>query len=54
MKDKKETTVKLRILQYVVKVEKRVYFVTFIGQPDSYDYFLPFVNTMMETISFKV
>lgn len=52
--DKKETTVKLRILQYVVKVEKRVYFVTFIGQPDSYDYFLPFVNTMMETISFKV
>ncbi len=55
-KDKsgKETTAKLRILQYVVKVESKVYFVTFIGQPDSYEYFLPFVETMLETISFTV
>ena len=52
--DGNESTAKLRILQYVVKVEKKVYFVTFIAQPDSYDYFLPFINTMLETLSFTV
>lgn len=52
--DGTETTSKLRVLQYVVSVEERVYFVTFIAQPDAYEYFTPFINTMIETISFTV
>lgn len=50
----KETTAKLRIMQYVVKVDSRVYFITYIAEPEAYKYFMPFVTTMMETISFKV
>ncbi len=50
----KETTAKLRIQQYIVSVDKNVYFITFIAQPDAYDYFLPYVNTMLDTLSFNV
>ena len=50
----KESTAKLRVMQYVVKVEEKAYFITYIGEPEAYDYFMPFVNVMMETVSFKV
>lgn len=46
--------VKLKILQYIALDEQNVYFVTYSAAPSSYDYFLSFVNTMMETFSFSV
>jgi len=44
----------LKIMQYVVLCDERVYFITYSAYPASYDYFLPFVNTMLETFTFKV
>ena len=46
--------VKLKIMQYIALDDERVYFVTYSAAPSSYDYFLSFVNTMMETFSFSV
>ena len=50
--DGKESTSQLKILQYVMDVDQRVYFVTFIAQPDAYEYFTPYIETMIETIRF--
>ena len=44
----------LKILQYIIRYEDRVYFITYSAHPSSYDYFLPFVNTMLETFTFSV
>ena len=46
--------VSLKILQYVVQDEDRVYFITYSADPGNFDYFEPFVNTMMETFTFNV
>ena len=50
----KEEEASLKILQYVVLHEDRVYFITYSAYPASYDYFLPFINTMLETFTFSV
>lgn len=47
----KEKDVELKILQYIVREKGNVYFVTYIAQPNSYDYFLPYVNTMLDTFT---
>ncbi len=50
--DGKETA-NLRFLQYLVESGDRVYFVTYIGYPDSYDYFYPSIKIMLETLQFS-
>ena len=52
-KSEKESA-SLKILQYVVHNEDRVYFITYSADPGNFDYFEPFVNTMMETFTFDV
>lgn len=49
-----EESAALRILQYVVQDEDRVYFITYSADPGNFDYFEPFINTMMETFTFDV
>lgn len=49
----KETTLTLRIKQYLVNDGDRVYILSFIAAPNSYDYFLPFFNTMVDTFHIK-
>lgn len=44
------TQISLKILQYAVKNGDRVYFITYIATPNAYDYFEPFVNTMIQTL----
>ncbi len=49
----KETTLTLKLTQYLVNDGDRVYILSFIAAPGSYDYFLPFFNTMVETFKIK-
>ncbi|MBR5783223.1 MAG: hypothetical protein IKY33_03250 [Clostridia bacterium] len=49
-----EVEAELKVMQYVVLSGERVYFITYSAHPDSYEYFLPFVNTMLETFTFSV
>ncbi len=53
-KDTKEESASLKLLQYVVHSGERMYFITYSATPGNYDYFEPFVATMMETFSFNV
>lgn len=52
--EKEEDSTGLKMLQYVVHSGERIYFITYSAAPGNYDYFEPFVNTMMETFSFNV
>lgn len=49
-----EESIALKILQYIVCNEDRVYFITYSADPGNFDYFEPFVNTMLETFTFNV
>lgn len=53
-KETKEESASLKLLQYVVQNGERVYFITYSATPGNYDYFEPFIVTMMETFTFKV
>lgn len=52
-KDGKEVTTELKFLQCIAFANDQVYTFTFMAEPNSYDYFLPYVETMIGTLRFK-
>ncbi len=52
-KDGKEQTTELKFLQCIAYANDKVYTFTFMAEPSSYDYFLPYVETMISTLRFK-
>ena len=49
-----EEHISLKMLQYVVQDEDKAYFITYSADPGNFEYFEPFINTMMETFTFNV
>ena len=51
--DEKEESTSLKFMQTLVLKDKKVIIISYLAEPDSYSFFMPYIKTIMSTIKIK-